>query len=343
MYVYRGYYISSALFSIIFILFLKLEKKFKQKNIKLICFFSALLLIHSLFTIYLVIPIMLVLLFLSIKKIKLEKVFLIFFIYFFIPFLIFYSLSILVTGIYFGRLFSDSFDFLYFFKNGFSLFVEAFLIGVKPVFFPPDSKWILSDGYLEYLYTITSTQDLNLVIDYELPQKSYFVFEGSKIIGLYLICLFVSIYKIATKTKVNSIDFVVLLFFVTFLLIDRAPWIRVFIGFIFFFIFYLFYNFNLLKNLISKMSKLYLKSLQALIFFLLMFMFYNLELKTYITGYSFEKEQKNLVKYLDTCQLTEEKLDYMNKLLFYYLYLNKCKKKYDLNEFHNYFAKNRGW
>ena len=91
------------------------------------------------------------------------------------------------------------------------------------------------------------------------------------------------------------------------------------------------------------MSKLYLKSLQALIFFLLMFMFYNLELKTYITGYSFEKEQKNLVKYLDTCQLTEEKLDYMNKLLFYYLYLNKCKKKYDLNEFHNYFAKNRGW
>ena len=69
IYLYRGYYISSAIFVLIFYILFK-DPEIQKKSLRYILFCNFLLFIHSIYTIYLIFPIFIILLIVFLKKKK---------------------------------------------------------------------------------------------------------------------------------------------------------------------------------------------------------------------------------------------------------------------------------
>jgi hypothetical protein len=112
------------------------------------------------------------------------------------------------------------------------------------------------------------------------------------------------------------------------------PSTRIFTGFGIFYLLVFFYFF---KNIIEKISKLIIFKFLSLI--LLLILIINLNYKEKLENSIYAKDityKENIIstKLLkEKCILSNNNLNELQKRNLYFNYLNKCNKKFDLNEF----------
>lgn len=224
---FRGYYISSLLFIIIFHLLYKYDFKSVSK-IRLILILNTFLTIHSLFTLYLVLPILLSLFYLNFKR-KSFKFFVKEWIYFYlIPTLILYFIIIVVTG--FVQVYSynytnfENINIFFIFTNLIEVIKNSIFPGIKFIFFNQHTSpgTIIDFNFFE-------TFEHNLL----------FLKKNNLIILIILsVSFLILVYNFLSKKK-NIFDYIVLLFFIFYILFNKFLYSRIYLGFIFFFIFYI--------------------------------------------------------------------------------------------------------
>ena len=115
-----------------------------------------------------------------------------------------------------------------------------------------------------------------------------------------------------------------------YILINKFPPERIYVGIIYFFVFYLFLNFE--KIIAKSKLPIYLLLSISLLQIILDQNIYR-EIKT------LKYEQQKLRYELD-CKLDNKKLLEIEKHLYYYLYLEDCNKKRNLDEFLIFYRKN---
>jgi hypothetical protein len=132
--------------------------------------------------------------------------------------------------------------------------------------------------------------------------------------------------------KSQELDLVVILFFVFFILIDRLPFERVFIGFYFFFAFYLLLGFDL-----PRLNKLWTIFLTCVLVLLISINLVKLDFSNNL-GTNFYKREAALEKLFYDCKLNSVKLIETDRHVAYYIYLRNCKKKPDILEFYKFYT-----
>ncbi len=304
---YAGYNFTSAIFGLIF-LFLKFNSD--DKNNKVIFLLLFIQFYNHLVNIYLVIPILITLFFYS-KKIRFIKEFILFFL---LPSCIFYFLSVLLTGI--AELKVEQVNFEYIFSFIKQNFVTIFLNGFERIFF---YEAIKNQGEFNLVSLIRDFYSFDVI--------NFFVF---------CICLFFSIYDLIKNKSIFSL--IILLHFLTFIILNKQPLPRIFIGFG---IFYLLVFFNFAGNKIeiflrSKVIKLF--SLLLLCFVIIDFNFKGkLENSVYGRDITY-KENKISIKILnENCKLTNKNFTEIQKRNYYFNYINLCNQKFNLSEFLRYY------
>jgi len=302
---YNGYVFSSFIFILIFYLLKNLERN-NFKNLNLILLFSFIQFYNHLVNLYLIFPIIIFLFYFY--KIKFIKNFILFFI---IPTTFFYLFSILLTGFAEEKLNNTNIFFVA--KFIFSNFDEIFLNGFKRIFF-----------YEAYANATKFNLKYLLANLYNFDKFFLIVFITSFLI---------SILNLKTK-KIDALySYIILSHFIMFFLINKDPAPRIFTGF---FPFYFLIIYEYLKNyfnlFVKKSSKII--SIVLLLFFLINFNFENNINKSFYGTDLTYKENNISLKILDkNCDLSNNNFHELQKRNLYFNYLNKCNKKFDLNEF----------
>ena len=293
---YRGYYLSSFICVLIFLELNFVYKLKNKENLRFIFFLCSLLFVHSVYTVYIILPI-LVITFLHSLKIKRYKEYITdFFIYFFIPTIIIIYLNIFVTG--FAEKFSGNLNVNFILNN--------FLLVIKDTFTPGFSAIFLNE------YTSYSNKNFSLFILFDtgstLLKKDFTIFL------IFMISLITSIIKIVKKNA-DVIDFIIFAFFLFYFFINKEPFLRVFVGIIYFFIFYIFLNVPDLNFLKKK----YIKLIYFFIFiFTLIYISPSLE---------FQQLKKEITKINKKNMTCEEYNSYLNDYEIWVLinfYQDKC-------------------
>ena len=302
----RGYYISSLLFCIIFYLFIENYRKKKKKtfNLRIIYLICALQIINNISSLYLVVPILFAI-FLNEKKFNLKKKVYNFLLFFFIPFAVLNSMQIILTGFYLNN-YHESQTSLYFLLI--NNFFKIYLSGFNTIYFGNYTSNSLNANLSAFILQIK---------------------EGYIIFFIFLFSFAVMIFNFFKK-KINIFDYIILYFFIFYILINKFPPERIYVGIIYFFVFYLFLNFE--KIIAKSKLPIYLLLSISLLQIILDQNIYR-EIKT------LKYEQQKLRYELD-CKLDNKKLLEIEKHLYYYLYLEDCKKKRNLEEFLIFYRKN---
>ena len=314
IYIFRGYYISSLLFVLIFYILYK--DPGIEKNLRSILFINFLLFIHSVYTIYLVIPILISLLIFFIKK-KKKNFFLKEVSFFFaLPSFVIYVLIFIVTG--FVSEFSNNFTHFenlninFFIKNFFVVTEKSIIPGFKAVFF---NVYVQPDSLLHGNRIDNITNIALLLIKKQLVIFLIFLFS----IIFYIINLI--------KKKTDIFDLIIILFFFVFIILNKSPFLRVYVGLIYFFIFYI--CLNIKKYFFKKNSneKIFSKIFTTIIiFFLLLFSKPNSEYD----------ELKDVIlkinKYNNDCKILNNKLNDNEKWILMNFYPGRCQYFHDRNK-----------
>ena len=314
---YRGYAISSMLFSVIF--FLILDEKNKLKNYKIIYLLLSILILHNQSTLYIVIPILIgITINLPRNGIKFQFIsYKIFLLYFCFPAATLIFFMCLVEGIYTEKIFIKLSNFnnfyLIIFKN---LFTITFA-GFHNIFFNDFVSITLTETFDDFLEKIKNNLLFFTIFFISLIKSAYFIF---------------------IKKNKDPINIIVLIFFIIFLIINRNAPVRVYTGFVSFFIIYLFYdvNFSLFKNH-KNISQIPLFIILPLIIFLKL---YNIDfIKIQAPEINdLSNDIELLQKRRVDCNFPSRKYSKeLDKHLEYYVYLNKCKKKPDINKYYKYY------
>jgi hypothetical protein len=153
--------------------------------------------------------------------------------------------------------------------------------------------------------------------------------ENSVIFLIFLFSFFISIFNFLKK-KINIFDYIILYFFLFFILINKFPPDRVYVGIIYFFIFYLFFN---CQNIEIRSKVLIYLFLSAC------FIQIILDKNIYREIATLKDKQLKLQSELN-CKLGSTNFLEIEKHLYYYLFLEKCNKKRNLNEFLMFYRKN---
>ena len=331
---FRGYYFSSLLFVLIFYLLKKHDHSKSYGYIKIIFLLCSLLIFGIMSNLYIVLP-LIVSIFLTFKT-RIIKVFVI---YFLIPTIICQSLSIISVGISSNyQIFINHYGFnIYFFQLIIDNFSTVLNSGFKTIFFSPFTAEVLN---------------LKLMI-------KFFNYDWSIFI-IFFLSLFISIYNFAKK-KNNIFDLVILLFFITFFLLNKSPPLRAHIGYIYFFIFYIFSNFEDKYN--YKLSEVF-KTTCLIITLILSLMIINFKQSTVLMtehllfnidpGFpappiktltsDLDKglfKNKKVKEDLEKCILTNETLIEYNRAYYFYLYQTKCKTINDFRIFRKFYKNNQ--
>ena len=280
-YLYRGYYLSSFISILIFIELNFIYKLKNKENLRLVFFLSSLLFVHSIYTIYIVLPIFVVTFANSLKIRKYKEYLKDFFIYFFIPSIIITYLNIFVTG--FAEKFTGNLNINFILNN--------FLLVIKDTFEPGFSAIFLNE------YTSNSDKNFSLFILFDtgltLLKRDLTIFL------IFTVSLIISVIKIIKKNA-NVIDYIIFVFFITYFLINKEPFTRVFVGIIYFFIFYIFSN-------IPDIN--YFKKKNIKIIYLLIFIF----VLTYTTpSQQFQQLKKEIIKINEKNMTCEEYNSFLN-------------------------------
>ncbi len=296
-FLFRGYILSAFLFVLIFFNLITLDEK--VINAKLILIICSLLIFHSLSNIYLVLPVVIMI---TIKLFKERKLILI--CYFIIPVILLFLISIVITGIFLNK---DFLNYKYInISNVLAILFQIIIKGFNSIFFP-------TTGAPTILY------NMNIIHE--------FVMNNIFLLILFSISLFKSIYKLAKKP--HLIDYVVILFFLTIILINKIPPERIFVSFYFFLILYVCYEIkiagNKYKNIIS--------------IFGFIIIFFNFNNHNFFNENNIHLIEKKILNKIDK---TNCKLEYSSDIefeyhYFYYMYLNECNKKPNVFEFYSFY------
>jgi len=305
---YVGYVFSSFIFIVIFYL---LNNNHKETNNNLIFFLLFIQLYNHLVNLYLVGPIIISLYILSLNKVKFIKNFLLYFIF---PILLFYTLSILLTGLSENKVSNTDFGYIfnYIFENKFDIFSSGF----KRIFF-----------FEAYEKANTFSLKLFLLNLFNFD-KIYFV--------LFLFSMLISIINLK-QNKTELIFSLILIFhFIFLILINKDPAPRIFSGFVCFYIFFIILYF---KNYLETLTKLYSKFIY---FSVLIFLFITIANFNYLklindkkqtTDFNFGVNEISITLLKKNCTLQNKNFSEIQKRNFYFNYLNVCNKKFNLNEY----------
>ena len=312
IYLYRGYYISSALFVLIFYILFK-DPEIKTKSLRYILFGNFLLFIHSIYTIYLVLPILISLLIIFIRKRKTLFFFKEGLKFFLAPSLFIYIIIFLVTG--FVSEFSNNFtnfeklNIIFLMKNFFLVFEKSIIPGFKAVFFnvyaQPDS---LIQGN-----RITNIKNISLLL----------IKEQLTVFLIFLTSILFFFYN-SLKNKVNVFDYIIVLFFLFFFILNKSPFLRVYVGLIYFFIFYVCLNINKCffekKNKENFFFKIFIKIIVILLLLFVKPNDYYQELKDIIL---------KINKYDNNCKILNRYLNDNEKWILMNFYPGRCQYLHD--------------
>ena len=295
-YLYRGYYLSSFLSVLIFIELTFIYKSKNNESLKYLFFLCSLLFVHRVYTIYIILPILIVTFFNSLKINKFKEYIKDFLIYFSILAIIIIYLNIFVTG--FAEKFPGNLNTSFIFNN--------FLLVIRDTFKPGFSAIFLNE-YVSY-------SDKNFSLSILLDTGFSLLKNNLTIFLIFIISLITSIIKIIKK-KANIIDYIILVFFIVYFFINKEPFIRVFVGFIYFFIFYIFSN-------ISNLHFFYYKYLKLTYFFIFTFVLINSS-----PSLNFQQLKKEIIKINENNMTCEEYNSYLSDYeiwVFINFYQDKC-------------------
>jgi hypothetical protein len=309
IYLYRGYYISS--FIVVLNLFFLKEyfNKQKLKYLKYSLVSSTLLCINSIYSIYFLVPIFFTLLtFLIINK-KLEFIKIIFN-YFFAPCVLIYSIIIIVTG--FAQTFSGNLNLSFLMNNFFEVLVKSFVPGVKLIFF--------QSAVLDLKFSLDAVWEKMIKGEGSTSHQITILF----VISLTILILLSKI--LFYRNKLNYSDLIVGIFFLTFLLINKNPWLRIYVPITYFLLFYLL---NEIQSQISKVNYNKFKINEISTIILIFFIIFISPNKDYEE--TTKSQIINIEQYKNNCEVANNYLSQLEIWIFINIYPNYCEYKYDPN------------
>ena len=305
--IYVGYIFSSSIFVSIYYL---INQNKKDENNRLILILLFVQLYNHLVNIYLVLPILLVMFLFSEKK----KFFYNSILFFGLPLIIFYSISIILTGLSAIKISDLSLSgVLNTFINQFEILV---LKGFKGIFFYEGITTVQKFSFTESIKNI-----------YQYDKPTLFV-------------IFTSLFTILInfiKKKQILLSSIVLIHFLLFFIFNKQPPPRIFTGF---FCFYIFFSFTLIDYLNYEK---YLKIIKyiSIFFIILSLVKFNflkiIENGVYAEDINFTENKISLNLLKEKCHLVNNNFTEMQKRNFYFNYLNYCNKNFNLNEFLVYY------
>lgn len=309
---YRGYGISALLSALIF--FLIDNDNYNLKNSKLLYFIMAIIILHIEVNLYLVLPILIALNFKYFKngnkfEIRLYKNF---FIYFVVPFLSLFTIYCFTEGLYTKKIFVS-------FSN---------IKDISPIILTNFFDVIYS-GFLRLINNEAANTKLFLTFDLFISN----IKDHPLFFLIFLISFLKSIYFIFFKRNNELIHLVIFIFFFTFILINRNGFPRIYTGFISFFIIYI------LRDLDIKF--IYKEKFNFKIIFnytLLIFIFLKLNNLDFVRIEDLKQKYLFFEKNLENCDFPSKyhSIEF-DKHFEYFVYLQECKKKPDINKFYNYY------
>lgn len=306
-YLFRGYYLSSFITALIFYY---LQNNFllnKEKNLKKILLLCSLLFVHSLYTLYIVLPILFSIGFFFLKYKKIKFFFNNSIKYFLIPILLISYLNILISG--FTIEFSQSLNINFFFTNIFIIFKKTFLSGFESVF--------------TEVYTQNAANSLSAIIDPIFILLS----EQPILLFIYFISLIICLIRLFKK-EYDVTDLIIFSFFIFYFIAKKSPPERTYVGFVYFFIFYLlknveffFYNnFNFIK---------YEKIINYILFTILMYLFISIKINTSYT-WQLKEDLEKINDNWKNCEVANKNLNQYQIWILINIYQKRCFYYYDV-------------
>ena len=302
-FLFRGYYISSLLFVLIYFLLKNHLNDFKVKNLILIFIITNILILTLVSNLYLILPIIISIFIFDFQRKKLNlKIWLL---YFILPTILIQILTIFITGVIWLKIFDINFF------NIQSNFYQIFYYGIDRIYFHEGIK------------------DISLFVNFSDFFKTFY--KHPIILLIFLISFLISLKNILSKDY-KFFDLLIFLFFIIFLIVNKFPPIRVFIPFVYFHLLYIFSN-----------MRQYLKfNISNKIFYFLIFinlvLFYKLDHFKSINTY--ENRIIQIDKLIINCKFTNDKLSEIDKHMYYFALLKKCNDR-NLKRFHNFYKTNR--
>ena len=302
---YIGYIFSSSIFVTIF--YLIHNNKDNNKLIFILLFIQT---YNHLVNIYLVIPILLVMMIKSNKKKFLfESI-----IYFGIPLSLFYSFSIILTGLSVLKISDVSFLGVleYTVKN----YENIAFKGFDTIFF---------NSY------ISEVKKFNLV------QGIKDIYYHDKFITFILISTFLTIIVNLLYKKNLILTYILIIHFLLFVILNKQPPPRIFTGF---FCFYIIYSFTIFENIKYERFIQIIKyfCIACLLVLIIKFNYQKIHKNSIYNQDINYKENIISLKILgEKCDLINDNFSEMQKKNYYFNYLNLCKKRFNLSEFLKYY------
>lgn len=307
---YRGYGISALLFAYIY--FLLVDEANKVRNLKLIYLILSILIFHNQSNLFLIIPLIIVITYNFLNnsnKLSLYP-YKIIFIYFCIPFFLILFVTSFIEGIRIQKLFLEISNLNFFIQLSVKDVFSIFLSGFMGIFFNEFTNVSLFENTKDFFNNIKD----NIVL-----------------FSIFILSLIKSCYIIFYKKKINTIDYVVFLFFIIFLILNKNGPVRIYTGLISFFIIYLLINLNL--------SFLNQKKLHLVLCFTLLFIItlkiFNLD---FIKTKNYKENYISFANQINNCNFPKnKKTSEFNKHMEYFVYLIECKKKPNINRFYGFY------
>ena len=308
---YRGYAISSLLFSYIF--FLIHSKKSYTRNLKKIYLILSVLVFHNQSTLFLVIPILIVLTFDLLKpqtedflnRLKIPIF------YFFTPFVILCIIFSFIEGVSLSKIFIGLTKIKEQIPQILNNIIFILYSGFKSIFFNDFTNVTLLNSFPSFIQKV---------------ENHYLLFT------IFVIALLKSIYHIFIDKKYNLIDYIIFIFFIFFILINRNGPVRIYLGFISFFIIYILRDFNL--NYYKKNLKFNLITTHIII----VLIFFKLPDIEFVKIDNYKIKYLSFYNNMNDCSFPAQKnLLEFEKHLAYFVYLEKCKLKPNINSFYKFY------
>lgn len=283
--------------------------KQKIKYLKYSLILSTLLCVHSLYGIYFLIPIFFTILtFLLIKK-KLENVKVIFY-YFFLPTILVYFLVITVTG--FAQSYSGNLNLSFLLNNLYEVLTNSFIPGFKTVFMQSEVL-DLKFSFNSFWWKMTRGES-GIMVGHQITILTVIFLTILTLISKFLI----------DKKTLNYLDLNITIFFISFFLINKNPWLRIYVPITFFLLFYLLSE---IQNLILKYKINNKFKMNQISFIILLF------LTVWVSpNNSYEQTKSKIIKinkYKENCVTANNFLNEREIWILINFYPKTCKYKYN--------------
>jgi hypothetical protein len=194
-------------------------------------------------------------------------------------------------------------------KNFFLIFKKSIIPGFEAVFF---------NVYVQPETILQGNRIVNIInISLLLIQKQLIIFL------IFFFSILIFIFNLFKK-KFDIFDYIVILFFLFFFILNKSPFLRVYVGLIYFFIFYVCLNIN--KYFFQKKNNenFFLKILIYIIVILLLL---------FVKPNNHYQDLKNIIlkinKYNNDCKVLNNYLDDNEKWIFMNFYPGRCQYLHD--------------